>query len=460
MSKNFAANCVKPALTCVKPTRLMRFTKMLLTLVLTALAAVSYGQSVRDELYANPDKAGGVYYVYTYDNPVRTPAPKGYEPFYISHYGRHGSRWLLRASEYTEVLETFEKAAARGALTELGEDAYRRVKIACEDGRGRAGDLTPLGVEQHHGIAERMYRAYPEIFRGKGVQIDAQSTVVVRCVLSMAAFCEQLQKLNPAIEITRTANNRTTSYLNFFNAASNPDLAPEYLDMLKKDKVWKAAEQGFRERKLHPERLMASLFEEDYVAELDDPREVMQQLWSLAVNMQDTDLDISFYDLFTPDELYAVWECVNYRFYNYRGPGPMNRGYAQYYATALLREIVERADKALAAGAPSADLRFGHDGNLMPLVNLLRLEGCTAVTDDPDRIAEVWQDFRISPMAANVQLVFYRKRGCDDLLVKLLHNEKEVRIPLDSDSAPYYRWQEVRAFYLGLIAATENPAKQ
>ena len=37
-----------------------------------------------------------VYYAYTYDNPARTPAPEGYEPFYISHYGRHGSRWLLR----------------------------------------------------------------------------------------------------------------------------------------------------------------------------------------------------------------------------------------------------------------------------------------------------------------------------------------------------------------------------
>lgn len=23
-----------------------------------------------------------------------TPAPKGYKPFYISHYGRHGSRYL------------------------------------------------------------------------------------------------------------------------------------------------------------------------------------------------------------------------------------------------------------------------------------------------------------------------------------------------------------------------------
>lgn len=436
----------------------MRFIRPILTLLLTALAVTLYGQSVREEIYANPDKAGGVYYVYTYDDPGRTPAPKGYKPFYISHYGRHGSRWLLRASEYDEVLATFDKAAASGALSELGQEVYRRVKIACEDGAGRAGDLTPLGAEQHRDIAARMFSSYPEIFRGKGARIEAQSTIVVRCVLSMAAFCEQLAKFNPSLDITRTANLRTTRYLNFFNIPANPDLAPEYIDMLKKNKTWKEAEQRFRERKLHPARLMNVLFADASFASGLDTRELMMQLWALAVNMQDTELDLSFYDLFTPEELYAVWECVNYRFYGYRGPGPLNRGYAEYYATALLKEIIERADRALAAGSPAADLRFGHDGNLMPLVNLLRIEGCTTATDDPDRIAEVWQDFRISPMAANIQLVFYRKKGSDDTLVKMLHNEKEVRIGLESDIAPYYRWEDMRAFYLDLIGSIKKPA--
>ena len=94
--------------------QIMRFTKLLLGLVLAACAGPLSGQNARQEIYANPDKAGGVYYAYTYDNPARTPAPEGYEPFYISHYGRHGSRWLLRASEYAEVLETFGKAAREG----------------------------------------------------------------------------------------------------------------------------------------------------------------------------------------------------------------------------------------------------------------------------------------------------------------------------------------------------------
>ncbi len=33
-----------------------------------------------------------------------TPTPKGYEPFYMSHYVRHGSRWLCSDGEYQDVL--------------------------------------------------------------------------------------------------------------------------------------------------------------------------------------------------------------------------------------------------------------------------------------------------------------------------------------------------------------------
>ena len=56
--------------------RIMRFTKLLLGLGLAACAWPLSGQNARQEIYADPDKAGGVYYAYTYDNPARTPAPE------------------------------------------------------------------------------------------------------------------------------------------------------------------------------------------------------------------------------------------------------------------------------------------------------------------------------------------------------------------------------------------------
>lgn len=211
----------------------MRFTKLFAAVLCSLAALAASGQNLRDEIAANPGKSGGVYYVYTYDNPVLTPAPKGYKPFYISHYGRHGSRWLLHDSEYDEVMAVFRAADAANAFTERGREVYGRVKRVYDDGIDRGGDLSPLGAEQHREIAARMYRNFPEVFRS-GAVVDAQATLVVRCVLSMAAFCERLKGLNPRLEVSRTAGRRTTRYLNFYSKPTNPTLSREYLDFIDK----------------------------------------------------------------------------------------------------------------------------------------------------------------------------------------------------------------------------------
>ena len=76
----------------------------------------------------------------------------------------------------------------------------------------------------------------------------------------------------------------------------------------------------------------------------------------------------------------------------------------------------------------------------------LEVEGCSNQETDPDRYYLAWQDFRISPMGANLQLIFF-KNGQGEVIVKLLHNENEVKLPIDSPIAPYYQWEAVKAFY-------------
>ena len=47
----------------------------------------------------------------------------------------------------------------------------------------------------------------------------------------------------------------------------------------------------------------------------------MNDLYCVASVMQDVDyLDCSFYDLFTPDELYAFYAVRNYQMYLEEGP--------------------------------------------------------------------------------------------------------------------------------------------
>ena len=65
---------------------------------------------------------------------------------------------------------------------------------------------------------------------------------------------------------------------------------------------------------------------------------------------------------------------------------------------------------------------------LLPLVCLLELGDCAYQTTDLSRLDETWRNYKIFPMAGNVQFVFFRKKGSDDILVKVLLNEHEMKL--------------------------------
>jgi len=176
----------------------------------------------------------------------------------------------------------------------------------------------------------------------------------------------------------------------------------------------------------------------------------------VKLNVQDVENAPSLYDFFTPEEYFDIWQIYNYKNYACDAPSPIN-GYAHAAnAVPLLRNIIETADAAIGSGSNGATLRFGHDGNLIPLCGLLRIEGCIARETRPDHIYEAWTNFRIVPMAGNLQIVFFRnKKNPSDVIVKLMLNEHEVRIPIDSDMAPFYRWSDFRSYCVEAMTQAE-----
>ena len=101
----------------------------------------------------------------------------------------------------------------------------------------------------------------------------------------------------------------------------------------------------------------------------------------------------------------------------------------------------------------------------MPLACLMELDSCGVKTTDLDHLEDYWVNYRIYPMACNIQLVFYRPKKTkvgelktDDILVKALLNEKEATLPVATDNYPYYKWSELRQYYLNKLA--EYDAKE
>ena len=411
-----------------------------LSLLILAGAAffVAPAQTTREEVYQTPEKAGGVYYAYPVSESLNTPAPKGYKPFYISHYGRHGSRYLINDEDYSNVINVLSEAKEHNALSPLGEDVLNRLQEIWPEAQGRGGDLSPLGARQHHDIATRMYKAYPEVFT-PDADITAKSTIVLRCALSMAAFCEGLKELEPALKIPREASERYMHYLNYHSPESNKFTSSKG--------PWREEYRKFEASHVHPDRLVSTLFNDsNYAYKHVNPEKLMWGLYWIAVDMQNMESSQSFMDLFEKEELFDLWQIGNYHNYVCDGNYAPNNGLVLGNTKPQLKNIVETAEEYIAEGKHGATLRFGHDGNLMPLTGILRLEGCYDAIENPDDIYKVFSNFRISPMAGNVQIVFFKNKE-NDVLVKFMLNERETSIPVATSQYPFYKWSDVKDFY-------------
>jgi len=396
------------------------------------------------------NQLAGNYALYSFENTAYTEAPQGYDPFYISHFGRHGSRWLQGENEYTTVLNILRTAHDKKELTPLGEDVYRRLIIIWDDAKGHSGLLTPKGADQHREIAQRMVQNYPEVFT-PSAKIQCNSTYVIRCILSMAAFTERLAALKPDLKINREVKDTDMNYLNVYVPNNKNEAYNNYLKF-KKDTAVNNAYNAMRSKFYHPERLLASLFKDGMKAmTMKKARAFMDELQYIAIDLPNTELTVRLDDVFTPEEHYDAWQYNNLKFYLFSGPSPMNKGVVTECSKPLLENFLDCADSAVKNGTPAANFRFGHDTSLLPFLALMDLAGCNVKEPDLYKVGLKWHNYEMSPMAGNIQWVFYRKNGTDDVLVKFLLNEKEAAIPVESDVKPYYHWKDVEAFYRSKI---------
>ena len=426
--------------------------KWLLAAVISLLITSLYAQTAYEEIHENILLSASNYMAYPGPTQHKlTPAPRGYKPFYISHYGRHGSRFHSKPSIYNAPYQTLLKADSLGKLTAMGKDVLRRLDVIRKDAENHWGDLTQLGAQQHEEIARRMYERFPEVFQGKA-DVDARSTGVGRCVLSMEYALMQLTRLNPELNIRMDATHRDVSYLN---------LQDKELFSLRKDEKAIELYKDFRAQNNENSHLMQTLFNDSaYVRQHINSYSFAEQLMLVAAIMQNVELGkkMTLFDIFTDEEVYRVWKNGNAWWYIGWGASPVTGSKMPYLQRNLLRKVIEQADSCIQQPKTNVHLRFGHETVMLPFICLLDINGFGMVTDNLNELVDKgWINYRAFPMGSNIQLVFYRKSPTDrDPLFKILLNENEGTLPLPAKQAPYYRWSDFRKYYLKKLDAYED----
>ena len=440
--------------------------KKIAFLLFLAVACFAQTDSIKTEITKDFRKMGSNYYAYPTPTAKYTKAPAGYKPFYLSHYGRHGSRFHQPADHYHALYNTLAKADSLSKLTDLGKSLLERAKYLDEYAAPRAGDLTQLGVAQHQGIAKRMVKNFPEIFKNDAY-VEAYASTSVRCVVSMAAFLEELHAQKPKVEIHQESGKYLMAFISplDFGKIIGESNTP----------AWQKENEKLYSH-VNPTRMMRAIFNDsNYIKKNVDAGDLFSKIYEIGNSLQGSpEIEFNFDDLWTEEDLAARWHAQNAWWYSVLGNNPFAQKQGLDNARPLLKNVLDEADKVIAADTAKTDktagkkpakkttatLRFGHDTVIFPFAVLLQLENGTQNTGietaDMENLHKVWRDYEISPMAANVQLVFYKssKKGAP-ILVKVMLNEIEQKLPVTCDSAtikncpaaPYYRWDDVRAFY-------------
>ena len=435
------------------------FTKLLLS----AVAAFSFllpadSENIPDKrmieaFRQNPYRAAAGHAPYEAPAPDAryTKAPKGYKAFYISHFGRHGSRLQGSEDVYGDVCVILDSLHSDGLLTLCGDSLRNELhRIWDLHKEQMCAMLTLKGGREHRGIAERMCSRNPEVFRQKNrTDVFCRSTVVARCVESMGYFSTAVKGFNPSLEITMDVDLLTGRTA----GAPSPKSIREFSG---------PAEDVLFEAAGSMPTLAARLFKDPdkaatYVPEGDMGR-FLFDVFKAAAGAGCLDNGGDPLRFFTPEELLVCNRIRNIHFSSSYGCFGPTRDIAVRHAYPYAMLVIEEADRAIAGNGRCADLRFAHDKQVGPLLSLLDLEHYNVYTptDASHNFQAAW---KYLSMATNLQMIFYRNNK-GDVLVKFLCNERESSLPaLQSVDGIFYRWDEVRSHILRRIGNNHSDGR-
>lgn len=410
--------------------------KFICALASVLLTGLALGAQDAKQLNSSiPDRLYGVYYINDFSNKEFTPAPKGYKPFYISHYGRHGARYQDKARAYTTVLEKLEKGHAEGKLTPFGEDVYSRIDAFCKKCMGHEGELTRLGWEQHRAMAHRIYGQYPSVFKSGGA-VTACSSTSHRCVMSMSAFCLGLKECKPSMNVYAQCSKTLLDQVNPSDKANTNYVEREIMPW-----PWEENYDAYVERRITREEadgICLRLFNDlSYVRDSFSSRKFTVALYNLVSSMGCVSPQDRMDDIFTVDELFDYFETINVGYFEW---GAVKKEYAR----PIIASVISDASEDMESGKYAMRLRFGHDTCLQALLFLLDVNGMGKVPQSIDNLSQSWHCW-MTPMAATLTFIFYRNAK-GDVLVKPVLNSEEVSIGvLTPVQGPYYSWEDFKS---------------
>lgn len=371
--------------------------------------------------------------------------PDTLTPVFINHVGRHGSRFPASATNCLTLQRALIHADSIGSITPLGKQLLALTEFAIAQSNGRWGALDSLGMAEQRGIAARMFSNYPMLLNSG--EVKAISSYSPRCLMSMYSFTHQLSRMNNKLEIT-ASSGRSNSYL-----VRPFDVDQEYIDFRKNKEAMKPYEEYMQQT--IPNAPLKRILGKTYPYESIDVQSLALVEYYVIAGMSAMQVQCNASDYFTTDEYNRLWSCFNLRQYLQRTSTTVSTIPADI-ASPLLLDIISATDDIISGKSTlKASLRFGHAETLMPLLSLMRLDGCYYKTNYFDTVAKNWRDFEVVPMSANLQIILF-KSAKGDYYIRVDHNETPVAL-IPNSAEVYIPWEKARDYLMRCIPIYYQP---
>lgn len=362
--------------------------------------------------------------------------PDTLTPVHITYVGRHGSRYPASPTHCRVLENALARADSLGTLTPLGRSLRQLNQEVMALSRDRWGSLDTLGKAEMRGLASRMMARFMPLFKD-GALINGLSSYSPRVMMSMYEFTHQMDRLNNRLEFV-TSTGRQNSKL------CRPFDTPEFTSWLR-DGAWQQPYDSIVAAScpIGPiTRAVGAKF--PWASENERTAVALAEYYILA-GCSAMGYSIDPLKYLSLKEYNELWSCFNLRQYLQRTATVMGTAPADI-ASALLEYIIAVGENVANDEAGSeVDLIMGHAETLMPLLSLMRLPGCYYLTNYYDTVAMHWRDWKVVPMAANLQLVMLRHTANGRMYLLTLLNERPVTL-IPGDARQIVPWPEAREY--------------
>ncbi len=361
------------------------------------------------------------------------------KPVFVSYVARHGARYLSSADKVNHLKALLTEQAAKGNLTPDGQSFMERIMQVDTASAVKWGRLSPLGIYEEQRLGTQMSHTLPQLL--KQGKIRAISTSKPRVVYSMYQFLHAIQRDNPQLVLSTLSGGSADELLRCF------DTDPAY-------KSYRAtvtdseAYRNFFDSHVPQSPAMRLFINPDFGF---DARATSMEMYEVMQAFESTGLPAPTTQWMSTDEYRSCWLTANLEHYLRNSVNPTT-DIAAVASRPLLEKIIDDADNAIQhpAISPCQQIKmnayFGHAETLMPLFALMKLPGCYAMIDNYDNLASQWQVEKITPLGANLAIIFLQ--GSDGLYTLLRLNGHYI--PYRPGAPLITPWPTLRAYWLSL----------